>query len=119
MLINLTNHPYAQWSPAQKAAAKVWGETMDLPFPAIFGGASEKDIELLASNMVSQVMALHPDAVCCQGEMTLTFRIVTLLKARGIRCVAACSEREVHETPKPDGTVLKTTVFAFVRFREY
>ena len=49
------------------------------------------------------------------GEMTLTFRIVELLKAQGIRCVASTTERIV--TDLPDNR--KETQFAFVQFREY
>ena len=49
------------------------------------------------------------------GEMTLTFRIVELLKAQGIRCVASTTERIV--TDLPDNR--KETQFTFVQFREY
>ena len=49
------------------------------------------------------------------GEMTLTFRIVELLKAQGIRCVASTTERIV--TDLTDNR--KETQFSFVQFREY
>ena len=35
MFINFTNHPSAQWSAEQKAAAQAYGEVIDLAFPAI------------------------------------------------------------------------------------
>ena len=35
MLINFTNHPSAQWSAEQQAAAQVYGKVIDLAFPAI------------------------------------------------------------------------------------
>ena len=35
MLINFTNHPSAQWSAEQTAAAQVYGKVIDLAFPAI------------------------------------------------------------------------------------
>lgn len=41
MFINFTNHPSAQWSAEQKAAAQAYGEVIDLAFPAIDPAADE------------------------------------------------------------------------------
>ena len=62
----------------------------------------------------------HPGtAVMLQGEMTFTFRLVTRLKAAGILCLAACSERKVEECISDNGDVRKVVVFEFAGFREY
>ena len=58
-------------------------------------------------------------AVMLQGEMTFTFRLVTRLKAEGILCLAACSERKVEECISDSGEVRKVVVFEFAGFREY
>ena len=49
------------------------------------------------------------------GEMTLTYRIVNKLKARGIRCLASTSDRVANDI----GNGEKTSQFHFVEFREY
>ena len=58
-------------------------------------------------------------AVMLQGEMTFTFRLVTRLKAAGILCLAACSERKVEECISDNGDARKIVVFEFAGFREY
>ena len=58
-------------------------------------------------------------AVMLQGEMTFTFRLVTRLKAAGILCLAACSERKVEECVSDSGEVRKVVLFEFAGFREY
>ena len=58
-------------------------------------------------------------AVMLQGEMTFTFRLVTRLKAEGILCLAACSERKVEECVSDSGEMRKVVVFEFAGFREY
>lgn len=49
MFINFTNHPSAQWSAEQKAAAQAYGEVIDLAFPAIDPAADEAALDSLAS----------------------------------------------------------------------
>ena len=49
------------------------------------------------------------------GEPTLVFAIVTLLKNKGIRCMASTTKRESKELP--DGK--KLSEFKFIRFRDY
>lgn len=117
--VNLTNHPSIQWSQMQIDAAKRYGEITDLPFPAVKPDADEQIVGEMAKKLIVQVMALCPAAVCCQGEMTLTYKVVSLLKEKGICALAASSAREVVEEVAPDGTTHKTAVFRFCRFREY
>ena len=119
MLINLSNHPSAKWLPNQLSAAhNLFGEIVDLPFPAILPDANESDILNIAHDYLQQVqtIALPSEAVVhIMGEMTLTYALVNLLKAAGYRCVASTTVREVYEEQPGK----KTVIFQFVRFRDY
>lgn len=123
MLINFSNHPYDRWSEKQKEAAKVYGGVVDLAFPAVPSIASENDIEVLARESAERIANMldgDPNsAVMAQGEFTLTFAVVSLLKERGIRAISACSERRVTEIIGDDGNPKKQIEFCFERFREY
>jgi hypothetical protein len=81
--------------------------------------ASEDEMDLLAKEVVDDILRLKPKVVMCQGEFTLTYRIVSKLKENNIKVVAACSERVAKETKLPDGTTQKVAIFEFVRFREF
>jgi len=118
LFVNLSNHPSSTWQPAQLEAAKQYGEIIDIDFPAVDALCMPERVDQLASQYALDI--INRGAPTCitahvMGEMTLTFRIVELLKARGIRCVASTTERIV--TNLPDNR--KETQFAFVQFREY
>lgn len=120
MLLNLTNHPSEKWSREQSnAAAERWGSVRDYPFPVVSAQFDEKEIAALAQTVLADACKLHPDAVLCQGEMSLCFALVRLFQKNHIPVVAATSQREVAEKALPDGTTRKEAVFRFVRFREY
>lgn len=123
MLINFSNHPYKNWSEEQKHAADIYGKAVDLQFPAVPSTANENEIELLARESVDRIVNMldgDPNsAVMAQGEFTLTFAVVSLLKERGIRAISACSERRVTEIIGDDGNPKKQIEFCFERFREY
>jgi hypothetical protein len=42
-----------------------------------------------------------------------------MLLERGVKILAACSERRTKEWTKPDRTTVKTVDFSIVRFKEY
>ena len=118
LFINLSNHPSSTWQPAQLEAAKQYGEIIDIDFPAVDALCMPERVDQLASQYALDI--INRGAPTCitahvMGEMTLTFRIVELLKAQGIRCVASTTERIV--TNLPDNR--KETQFTFVQFREY
>lgn len=118
LFINLSNHPSSTWQPAQLEAAKQYGEIIDIDFPAVDALCMPERVDQLANQYALDI--INRGAPTCitahvMGEMTLTFRIVELLKAQGIRCVASTTERIV--TDLPDNR--KETQFAFVQFREY
>lgn len=133
MFVNSSNHPSAKWSKEQTDAALALGhEIVDVPFPNVPPTATCEDVRRIAEQQVEAILDLAPDlarplVILVQGEMTLTFSVVTMLKNREtlstvnrtIRCVAACSDRRTVEVTQPDGTTKKESIFAFTGFRDY
>ena len=118
LLVNLSNHPSACWSDAQKhAALELAPEIRDLPFPAVPPEAGAREIVALADEVVARLTREAPGAThaMVQGEFTLAHALVGKLQQMGIVCIAATTRREVVE--QSGGT--QTTRFNFVRFREY
>ena len=122
MLLNLSNHPSTRWSDKQKQTAiENYGTIQDMPFPNVPPAATSDEIKILANDYIKQIRQLakaeinQPFAVHIMGEMTLIFRIITLLKRSKIVCVASTSERNAIENA--DGT--KTIQFSFSQFRTY
>lgn len=118
LFLNLSNHSSDKWSKAQLDAARAYGEVVDMPFPEIDPGATTEEIHRLAEEYAEEISCKYPDCdltVHLMGEMTFCFRLVTLLHARGVRCVASTTQRKTSELP--DGT--KESIFEFEAFREY
>jgi len=127
MLINFSNHPSANWSEAQTAAAiSTYHQIVDLPFPQIDPDASIQQIIALAEEYYAQICALinytdvytfdfKSNAVHVMGEMNFTYNMVRLLQRTDITCLASTTKRTVKE--ESDGK--KTSVFEFVQFRRY
>lgn len=120
MLINLSNHPSANWSEEQKnAAEQQFGQIVDIPFPQVDPYASEEVIAAMADEycqlVLETVSGQSTIAVHLMGEMTLTFALLQRLQSQGISCVASTTMRETIEFP--DGR--KESVFKFVKFRKY
>lgn len=120
MLLNLTNHPLAQWPDSQRAeAAARWGEICDFPFPQVDPAWTGEEVASQARHLVGRALALWPDAVLCQGEMTMTYALTALFQRAGVTVVAACTRRRTEERRGADGSVTKTAVFLFEGFRAY
>jgi len=121
MLINLSNHPSANWSTGQLAEAANYLQVIDLPFPAINPEADSKEIMRLAKNYDVKVRQLltgktsELNAVHIMGELTFCFALVARLQSTGITCIVSTTKRETIDNM--DGS--KTAKFEFVRFREY
>ena len=113
VFLNFTNHPSSFWSSEQQAAALRYGPIQDLAFPQVNPGAPLSEIQQL-----QEIISKKPDCVLCQGEFTLSYQIIALLKQADIPVVAACAERNSQEIIS-DGTSKKVTIFRFVQFREY
>ena len=120
MLINLTNHPYAQWSDEQKQASEQFGSCVDLPFPAVDPSADADDIDALADEYLQKILDISQNqdtepVVHLMGEMTFLFALANKLRDKNIRCVASTSERNSVEL----GNGQKEVQFRFVQFRDY
>ena len=87
---------------------------MDIAFPVVPGNANERTIKNMAKDCVAEILAQNPAAVMCQGEFTLSFAVIELLRKEGIPVLAACSERNAI---MQDGK--RITQFEFKRFRKY
>ena len=83
MFLNFTNHPADTWSADQRRAAQQYGPIADMPFPDVPPALSAAETAALADVWAARILDLHPACVLCQGEMTLTFRVVRLLQAQG------------------------------------
>lgn len=118
MLINLTNHPYDGWSEQQKAAAAVYGECVDVPFPNVSPEADEKDVDTLADDYLKRIRSLGKKeeiTVHLMGEQSFCFSLINKLLHDGIQVIASTTLRDVKLLA--DGS--KQVVFRFVRFRNY
>lgn len=119
LFLNLSNHSSDKWSEAQLDAARAYGEVVDMPFPEIDPGATTEEIHRLAEEYADRITSSYLGrdlmTVHIMGEMTFCFRLVTLLHARGVRCVASTTQRKTSELA--DGK--KESIFEFQEFREY
>lgn len=116
MFINLSNHPSGSWSEEQLAAAHLYGEIMDIPFPNIEPSFTTSMVNDLADITVGTITALGKDIVVhVMGEMTFTYAVVSRLKAQGIKCIASTTERNIIMASNGQ----KISEFRFVQFREY
>lgn len=119
MLVNFSNHPSEHWGKEQLNASKIYGEIVDVPFPLVSASANEAEIDRLSKEYLEKILSMNPECVMCQGEFTLSFRIVNGLMEKGIKVVAACSERKVLEINSGDGIVERKSVYKFARYRFY
>lgn len=116
--INLSNHPSSKWDEVQLAAARKYGDIIDVPFPAVDPHAEPWDIAELAGLTLHNIMCTldGEDAVMhVMGEMTFVVSFVQQAANMQFLCVASTTERNTVENP--DGT--KTVSFRFVQFRKY
>lgn len=117
--INYTNHPSVNWSEAQRQAAQIYGEIMDMDFPEIEPHWNESQVFSLAYQQARQIIALKPAAVLVQGEFTFSYALISLLQQAGIRVLAACSQRCTESVINEKQETIRRSVFKFVRFRQY
>ena len=119
MILNLSNHPHANWQEKQLRAAKAYGEVIDIPFPLHCAAITEEEQEQIALRLLEQIREMKPDAVVVMGEFSLLFMVVDALLDDGITVLTAASDRNTVEKTEADGTIVKVAHFDFVRFREY
>ena len=119
MFINVSNHKSSGWGQRQREAAEIYGEIVDIPFPPISSDYTSEEIDELVAQYLKKIQKYDDPVAMVQGEFVFTYRLVSELKAAGILALAGCTDRKVFEEKQPDGTVKKTSVFEFTRFREY
>lgn len=120
LLINLSNHPYAQWDEKQKKAARLFGKCIDLPFPTVDPNGGEAYIQSLAQKYREHIHQLSSRTtgkvtVHIMGEMNFLYALLEMLKKDGMRCIASTSDRQSTYM----GNGQKEALFTFVRFRDY
>ena len=118
LFINLSNHSSDDWKESQLKEAKSYGRIVDIPFPTVSPNCSPTDIESLSEETIASIIKEFPHdntTIHIMGEMTLTYALVTELKALGYTCVASTTERKVTIDKNGD----KIVHFEFVQFREY
>lgn len=117
-LLNFSNHPSKYWGQEQLEAAREYGDIKDVPFPVVSPDANHDEIQYLANLYVDEILSYaneHHITVHVMGELTLTFLVVSLLKERGIECIASTTERSTEFISDNK----KISDFHFVRFRKY
>ena len=119
IFVNHTNHPSARWSAEQISAAQVYGEILDMPFPAVDAAATAEEVRAQVEENFEKILETKPAVVLCQGEFNYTFAMIERLKNFGVKVVAATSERVAVEEILPDGSTRQVSTFRFVQFREY
>lgn len=119
LLVNLSNHPYKDWSEDQKKAAKKYGDVQDMAFPEIDPAMKidkiKKEIAAAQIDEIKNMCKERRVTVHIMGEMSYTFYVVSQLKAFGIRCICSTSERDTEDL----GGGEKKVSFHFKRFRDY
>lgn len=118
-LANCTNHPKSMWSAEQLASAQAFGEVVDIPFPAVDPQLDAEGVRMLVREYAQRVAASGCGTVLVAGEFTFTFMLVDKLLREGRQVLCTCSRRQVTEVVAPDGSVRKSSVYVFERFRPY
>jgi len=97
IFINHTNHPTAHWSDGQLSAARIYGELMDMAFPAVSASATAKEVRELVQKNLKKILELEPAIVLCQGEFNYTFAMVEQLKSLGVNNYIGFTAVFTHE----------------------
>ena len=118
MFVNFSNHPIEKWGQKQLEAAECYGEVVDVAFPHVDPECSTEEIKKIAREYVDKIIKLQPDCVLCQGEFCVSYHVISGLKEKDIKVVAACSERKSEEIVM-DNEIKKVSKFVFIPFREY
>lgn len=121
--VNLSNHPVATWSDAQREAAIALGHgvpcDLEGAMPLVAPEAGTDAVWALADVLTERALAQGARGAMVSTDFTLTCALVERLEARGVRCYAATTARRSSERVREDGSVERTMVFRFVRWRAY
>ena len=105
------------WSEQQTEATRQYDKVVDYPFPNVVPQSTEKDISLLADEIVEDVINNYglQITVHIMGEFTLCYALIKRFQQRNITCIASCTERNVTENANCE----KIVRFEFKQFRRY
>lgn len=115
IFVNCSNTHTNKWPQDRLDAALELvdgGEIVNIGCPILPPEATAKEVYEKAEALAEKIISYNPSVVFCQGELTVCFRIVEILKQNNIKVVGLCNRRVVSES----GTI---TGFQFVQFREY
>ena len=116
ILVNISNHPKAEWGEKQKKAAyEHYSEIRDIPHPDIPPDWTTERVLQQAEHILAEVLAVHPAAVHVMGEHTFCFTLVRMLQNKGITCLASTTSRTVEVISDKEVRRL----FEFSGFRSY
>lgn len=118
VFVNFTNHPSETWTYEQIEASACYGDIVDVPFPEVSPESTSEQIRQKAEAYAGKIMQYSPQFVLCQGEFCMAYHVIRILKEKGFRVGAACSERKVTEITTETETK-KIVRFQFVQYREY
>lgn len=127
IFINLSNHPMKTWGKEQLEAARdcsvmqtCMAAKMPILPPEFSGECVLNEAHFLINELEGEVGMLGKWITAhVMGESVFTHCLVTLLQHAGVTCISSTTERVVEEKISPNGETVKTSVFKFVRFREY
>lgn len=117
VFVNLSNLHTNKWPEDRlEGARKIadGGEIINVALPLLSADATKELVYEKALEAVEKVMACNPDVVFCQGEFSICFRAVELLKQRGVSVVTVCNERVIETVNSR-----QISGFRFVQFREF
>lgn len=117
VFINCSNMHSNKWPENRLAGAKEIagdGEIINVAIPILDANATKEEVYEKAEITVEKLLSYNPDIVFCQGEFSICFRIVELLKERNIKVVTVCNERVIMTENKR-----QISGFKFVQFREF
>jgi len=109
-----------KWPKEQIESAKEFAERIiDISFPNIDPKLPASAIHTIADHYFLQISryGLNYVIVMLQGEFSLCYSLFLKLKAYYVPIAVPTTERRVIEETKPDGSIVKKSVFKFVRWR--
>lgn len=121
-LLAITNHNPEKWDEEQK---KGWDEIIFVPFPNIPSELDTESVAEIADEIYDIVMSFYRKCddeyvsgyIMLQGEFSLCKLVFDKLHKENVKWAFPTTDRKVIEKINEDGTVTKTSVFQFVRWR--
>lgn len=122
LLVNLSNHPIANWTKDQLNSAKEsWTHIADLEggMPVIPSDYDYDQVEKQAIDIAERALKQGATAAYVAGEYNLTYSLINQLKMREIECYNATTERYACEIESNEESIKMTHEFKFGQWRKY